>query len=189
MFRCLTAQVVSIPICLLWRVNIRPSQKLGLACFLCLSIVMAVISIVRVCGLVVMTPTGVPAFDTSWQTLWQQTASSIAVCLVSLTAFRQLFISHGPKRQRSPSKFWYSSTIEKLKVHKRKAEDEGFGQLPTIPSATLSGVRTLIQGGQRTRSAGDFDEEEMLAGWGDWPCQVLVTNHIRTEVCEVRLIS
>jgi hypothetical protein len=150
---------------------------------------MAVVAIVKACGLVMKTPLGLPAFDTAWQYLFQQIEASIAVCLVSLTAFRQLFISHGPNRERSSSKSWYASTIEGLKSHKRKAEDEGFGELPSIPSATLSGVRTFIQGGQRTRTAGDFDEEEMLAGWGNWPCQVLVTNHIKTEICEVRFIS
>ena len=194
MLRWLTAQVVSIPVCLLWKVNIKPAQKLGLACFLCLSIVMAAIAIVKVCGLVSKSSLGVQTLDIAWVCFWQLIAASIAVCLVSLTAFRQIFVSYGPKQARSPSKPWYSSTIEKLKSRKLTAKDEGFGQLPSIPSATLSGMRTLIQGGQLARTADDFDGEEMLAGWspndykGNWLGQVLVTNHIRTEVCEVRLI-
>jgi hypothetical protein len=151
-------------------------------------------AIVRGCGMLVKSSLGEATIDNTWHSLWQQIEASIAVCLVSLTAFRQLFISHGPKRERSPSNSWYSSKMRKLKGHKRNFQDEGFGQLPSIPSATLSGMRTLIQGGQWTHSLGEFDEE-MLTGWrpndykGNLSGQVRVTNQISAEVCQVRLIS
>lgn len=187
--------VVSIPVCLLWKVKIRPAQKFGLASFLCLSIVMAVMAIVRVSGLRIKIFSGHYTFDTAWQYLWQQIEASIAVCLVSLTAFRQLFVSHGPKRSQEPTKSWYSTTIGKLRRQKREAGEKGFRTLPSIPSATLSGMRTLIQGGRMADTTGTFDEEEVVNGWspgeheGKSSRQVRVSNDVVVimEVCTVRL--
>lgn len=43
--------VLAIPIWILWRVCLKPNQKFGLAAFLCLSICMIIMAIVRVSGL------------------------------------------------------------------------------------------------------------------------------------------
>lgn len=184
--------VVSIPVCLLWKVNIRPAQKLGLASFLCLSLVMAVMAIIRNSGLRIKLLSGDSTFDRAWLNLWQQIEASIAICLVSLTAFRQLFIAGGPKRGRGSVKAWYSSAIEKLKSQRRRAVVDEFVQLPTIPSATHSSMQTLCQGGQRVITRDTSGDEETC--WssdeykGKFSRQVIVTNDVITEFCRVRLI-
>ena len=145
--------IVSIPACLLWRVRIKPAQKLGLAVFLCLSIVMAVMAIVRVSGLRITSAQGVPAFDTAWQYLWQQIEAGLAVCLVSLTAFRSLFIAHGRNRSGpTPHRSWYATSIERIKNRKKRSYEDDVGQLPEIPNGFLTGMRTFIQGGSTRKS-------------------------------------
>ena len=184
--------VVSIPVCLLWRVNIRPAQKLGLASFLCLSLVMAVMAIVRISGLQIKLLSGDSTFDSAWLNLWQQIEASIAICLVSLTAFRQLFIASGPKRGRESAKAWYSSAIGKLKSQRRTGVVDGFAQLPTIPSATHSSMQTLCQAGQRIDTRDTSGDEETCWSLDEYrgkvSRQVIVTNDVTTEVCRVRLI-
>lgn len=184
--------VVSIPVCLLWKVNISPTQKLGLASFLCLSLIMAIMAIVRVSGLRIKMISGDSTFDRIWLNLWQQIEASIAICLVSLTAFRQLFIAGGPKRSRGSAKAWYSSAIGKLEIQRRTGGVDGFAQLPPTLSATHSSMRTLCRGGQRIDTSGTSGDEETC--WSLDECrakssgQVIVTNDVTTEVCRVRLI-
>lgn len=156
---------------------------------------MAVVAIIRIAGLRVESASGQSRFDHVWLPLWLQIEASIAICLVSLTAFRQLFVSYGRKRNREPAKSRDSSKSGKLGCQRRKPKEGGFGQLPTIPSATLSGMRTLIQGGQRTDTAGASDEEDMLDGWrldehkGNFSKQIHVSNEFTTEICKVQLIQ
>ena len=64
--------VLSIPIIILRMSGLRPSQKLGLATFLCLSIAMVACSLTRNFGAQKKTGHGKPDFDTIWQVLWLQ---------------------------------------------------------------------------------------------------------------------
>ena len=61
--------------------------------------------------------------------------------MVSLTAFRSAFATESPNLKIRP---WYSSTVGKIR--RRKQQDRDLGILLTIPSATLSGMRTAIRG-------------------------------------------
>ena len=84
--------VLTIPVRLLWRVRIKPSQKLGLGVFLCLSIGMILMAITRLSG--VHSYRG--SFDEIWILLWQQIEACIAVTMLSLTAFRSVFVEAKP---------------------------------------------------------------------------------------------
>ncbi|KAK0508650.1 hypothetical protein JMJ35_008926 [Cladonia borealis] len=64
--------------------------------------------------------------------------------MVSLTAFRSVFASEASNLKGANIRPWYSSTI--AKIRRRKQQDRDLGILPIIPSATLSGMRTVIRG-------------------------------------------
>ena len=141
-------------------------QKLGLATFLCLQILMIVIAVIRISGFIYH-----DAFDEGWVYLWQQIEACISVSTISLTAFRTMFVANASRRQPSPwQRSWNSSWRKRFKKSSEVSTGEEGGELDdlTIPSATLSGMRTMI-GGERTQR-GDgtmfsvMDESEM-----DWP--------------------
>lgn len=141
------ALVVSIPIILLWRVRINLRQKIGLSVLLCLSLVMAVIAIARMSG--INLKSGV--VDIVWLAFWQQQESSIAVIMISISAFRSLFVaraSNGP----SPKDFSRPRYRNKLYLKLTgQDKDTRFG-LPQIPGATLTGMRTVIRDGGQSEN-------------------------------------
>lgn len=151
------SQVASLPIMLLWRVKINTYQKIGLGIMLSLSLVMAIVAIVRMAGIHL----GGGEVDILWLWFWQQQECSIAVIMLSVTAFRSFFVAGStPDRARIVSAYW------KNKVLRRKALDEsgekGVGGLPAIPSATLTGVRTIIRGSGRPETESYEDDQRML---------------------------
>ncbi|KAL9030054.1 MAG: hypothetical protein Q9196_001790 [Gyalolechia fulgens] len=95
--------LISIPISLLWNVRIKTRQKLGIGAFLCLSIVMIIIAIIKASGI----RTSVDSFDLVWEVFWQQMEACAAVLMVSLTAFRSVFLSNKQRvdQRASPSNF------------------------------------------------------------------------------------
>ena len=102
----------------------------------------------------------------SWDIFWQQMEASVAVLVVSLTAFRALFVegsgSRGNKKRAAASPR-YEQDREKLKgrgswwrtppkvtpTSTRVVNDGKGRRLPyvSIPSATMTGIRTLIREG------------------------------------------
>ena len=80
--------VISIPVCLLWRVHLSLRRKLALGGTLCLSIFMIVIVIIKV-------STGTIAdgqVDSPWVLFWLHVEAAVAVIVISITAFRVLFV-------------------------------------------------------------------------------------------------
>ena len=135
--------VLSFPFILLWKVRINARQKMGLAFSLCLSGVMVIVAIVRIAG---MRQVGGPV-DIVWLAFWQQQECSIAVFMVSVSAFRSLFVQSpaktpAPRQTReSPS---YRRRIFLRRRHDRDLYDvEGTEGLPQIPGATLTGLSTI----------------------------------------------
>lgn len=142
-------EVLAIPICLLWRVRIKTSQKLGLALFLCLSVCMILMAITRVSGIHYR-----GKFDNTWIFLWLQVEACIAVTMLSLTAFRSLFVAAKPglndNNKASP---WVPSTRRLLGRYKRsRASDQQRLDDLTIPSATLTGLSRVFDGTEATHS-------------------------------------
>ena len=116
-------------------------QKLGIGAFLCLSVCMVMFSFVRFSG----THTHANVTQ-SWEYFWLEVEAYVAVCMVSFCAFRSVFASD--ERGARPKKVrpWVSSTVARLRNNKKMSEGvHDLNNLPTIPSATLSGMRTYIR--------------------------------------------
>ena len=96
-------------------------------------------------------------FDELWLYLWQEIEACVAVAMISLTAFRSVFVASESSRARreGPKKPWYSSTVAAIKRNKARqpSDEEAIQELPRIPSATLTGMRTFIQGGRHKRTS------------------------------------
>ena len=165
--------VISIPVILLWRVRISIRQKLALASVLCVSVILIVISIIKVAA--VNTIPG--QVDTTWGLFWQQAEASIAVIVVSLAVFRSLFVPESAKASDEPK----GSPITTRTRHsftkmwrQKKPQDD----LPAVPLATFSGARTSIRGNQFVRNDSSGSENVMLPMEGPG---IRVTHHISTH--------
>ena len=151
-------EVLVIPVWLLWRVQIKFGQKLGLATFLCLSICMIIIAIIRVSGLRYH-----GKFDNSWIFMWQQLEACIAVTMLSLTAFRSVFVAAKPSLNNKRASPWVPSTGRLLGRHKKSgtANEQCLDDL-TIPSATLTGLSRVFT---RTKATQSMDESDTSDSW------------------------
>ena len=155
--------IIAIPLRLLWSVRIKPRQKLVIGVFLSLNLFMAITASIRVSGLETR-----GTFDEVWPYLWQHIEACIAVIMISLTAFRSVFVASESSRARREraKKPWYSSTIAAIRRSKtqRGSDEEAIQGLPSIPSATLTGMRTFIQGGRHVQTSHETTEE-----LDEWP--------------------
>lgn len=151
--------ILAIPLNILWRVKMQTQQKLGLAAFLCLQVLMIVLAIIRISGFVYH-----DAFDMGWVYLWQQIESCVSVSAISLTAFRIMFVANASRRSgRNP---WQWTDSFKRRFYRKYSEGQsGSGELDdvSIPGATMTGMRTAIGAPPRTRDGTTmfsiFDEE------------------------------
>ena len=146
-------EVLVIPVCLLWRVQIKSGQKFGLAAFLSLNICMIIIAIVRVSGFHYH-----GKFDDSWTVMWQQLEACTAVTMLSLTAFRSVFVVAKPSLNNKRASPWVPSTGRLLGRHKKSgtANEQCLEDL-TIPSATLTGLSRVFT---RTKATQSIDVED-----------------------------
>ena len=146
--------VVAVPVCLLWKVKIRLSQKIILGTFLCLSVCMFALSLVRIIGGTHGGHTG-PILDFEWLTFWLVVEASVAVTVVSLTAFRSLYGIKTIQRQQKDKKRQqdlasYRRYLLSRRQQQRRVDEFGDpipgegSLLPSIPSATISGLRSAI---------------------------------------------
>lgn len=92
--------IVSLPIRLLRSVKIRVRQKIVIGVFLSLNLFMAFTASVRVSGLKFR-----GTFDEVWLFAWQHIEACVAVAMISLTAFRSVFVgSEALRAQRESPK-------------------------------------------------------------------------------------
>ena len=126
--------VVSIPTIMLWQVRMKTTQKLGIGAFLCLSFCMIVIACIRFSGL------GKKRSSVDvWQYFWLQMEACIAVCMISLTAFRAVFALNSDDANAIRARPLNSSTIERNRERKQRALR--LGEVPTRPkSITVHGL-------------------------------------------------
>ncbi|KAI0503055.1 hypothetical protein F5B22DRAFT_652456 [Xylaria bambusicola] len=142
--------VVSLPIIVLKNSLLSRSTKFGLAIFLCLSIFMAILAIVRISGFYY---NGLE--DDIWEFFWQQTEGAVAVMTASLTAFRTLFIkrkgdhrAEAPEEVLNPNKFrkflaQFKALAQEQPEEKPTSTSSTF-KLPKVPSPILTGLRSFI---------------------------------------------
>lgn len=136
--------LISIPIMLLSRVHLKLRQKIGLGLSLCLFLVMAIVPVIKITGIKLNGDVA----DNVWGCFWQQQECNIAVIMVSMSAFRSYFVAtssnNSPARHevsrlwrfKLARKYWNMDDLPKSNTH----------NLPQIPSATLTGMRTDIAG-------------------------------------------
>ena len=138
------------------------SQKFTLACSLCLTAIVIIFTVTRASGL-----DWQDKLDVLWEVYFQIVAAEVGLILVSMTAFRALFVSRAARNQHSPQKYpsllvksknilrklldprqWmskHSTAIARGHTHANENTKHGFvGRLPSIPGATMTGINTFI---------------------------------------------
>lgn len=135
--------IASIPVTLLWRVRISLRQKIGLGLTLCLSLVMAIVAIIRISGS--RLPTG--DADIVWVTFWQQQECNVAVIMISLTAFRSFFIRDTDSAMHAQPFLWSKLSIDSIKSSFRKRFSRLFGKSREDQTPTVDSGSTMIQSG------------------------------------------
>lgn len=142
------------------------NQKFGLGIFLCLSIFMIITAIIRISAISTLAHAfgvTIEALDPTWRGFWQQVEACIAVLMVSFTAFRSIFIAESSRNRNKGAKAWYASRQRILNLQRKIAsEEQGNNGLPSIPSPTLTGLRTFIhRGAKMTTLKSDVDGESL----------------------------
>ena len=105
---------------------------------------------------------GSGSVDIVWLIFWQQQECSIAVLMVSVSAFRSLFVQS--PAQSPISREQRHSPSEKERRFLRRHPDPDLydtheaNGLPQIPSATLSGMATVIGEARRSEATADLDQ-------------------------------
>ena len=152
--------VLYLPVSILWKVRISVRQKIGLAFSLCLSGAMVLVTIVRMAGIKLGSSGSV---DIVWLAFWQQQECSIAVLMLSVSAFRSFFV---PSSVRSPAprRQGYSPSEKRGRFLHRRPHDDLYAThetngLPQIPSATLTGLTTVIEGNRQAEERADLDQQ------------------------------
>ena len=97
---------------------------------------------------------GLRSFDVLWKVFFQQVEASVSVITVSITAFRSLLGLKAMKSRKKKERAWYWHRQMALVKKERKTSEFGTNvdQLPSIPSATLTGMRTFIQGCRNSKN-------------------------------------
>ena len=85
--------------------------------------------------------------DSAWLNYWTSVEASIAVMTISVGAFRSLFTSNKSNDRNRPSLWRWPNSQPKTGPIRQPIV-----HLPTMPSATLTGMRTLIWDGPLNRS-------------------------------------
>ena len=160
----LTPSVISLPVSLLWNARIKTRQKYGLLVSLCLSIFMIVVSSIRA----TTTPGPNVRQDVPFELFLLLLEGCVAVLMASVSAFHPLFAAEGSRASRKkPNMVW--TTHPKFWNRGKRTLGSDFDTvtngLPSIPSATMTGLHTLINGGARqTTLRSDFGEAS-----DNWP--------------------
>lgn len=136
-----------VPVLLLREAKIKRRQKILIGFFLSLSICMIIISLVQVSGARIHKD----VLDLQWLVFWNEVEATIATIMVSVTAFRQLLGIKSLKAREEKDRLWYSY-YRRLRFRKSSENEWNTGQLPSIPGAKLTGLRTLIRGGRDSKS-------------------------------------
>lgn len=131
----LKAAVISIPVILLWNVKINLRRKLALWGILCLSIFTAITAVIKVAGGNISHD----QVDSAWAIFWLQAEAAVAIIVVSITAFRALFVAHRTSKQQSPAH--HASTSRSIWSRIVRRDED----LPAALAPTFTGARTYIR--------------------------------------------
>lgn len=172
--------IIMIPLLLLWKAKIKRSQKTFVGIFLCLSIGMIVIAIVRLSGLRVLDR----YVDVQWEVFWLELEANVAVIMVSITAFRSLLGLKALKsrKEKERVRYWYRRRLPFSKGDKTWESQLNGHQLPSIPGATLTGIRTFIRGDRESKMMGSrFDVTDSRGDRTGTEQRIKVTHTMSSE--------
>ncbi|CAL8584587.1 hypothetical protein XPA_010174 [Xanthoria parietina] len=180
--------ILYIPVNLIWKIQIKWTQKVPLALSLCLTGVMVLVTITRIAGIRFN-----GQIDSVWESYFTIVAAEIGVVLASVSTYRALFVSHrkrtidkaqdqghssAPKRQLMRRMFVSSPWRSKNKDRPTPNDNEEKhcsqfdGALPSIPRAHMTGVRTYINGRGQNTNTSDTMESQVIHDEhydDDWP--------------------
>ncbi|KAF2745590.1 hypothetical protein M011DRAFT_495446 [Sporormia fimetaria CBS 119925] len=91
-----------IPLWLLSLSRMRMIQKAKIGCFLCLSVTMIAVSVIRLSGATYISVQGVKDFTLIWTMILLYVEAGIAVFMACVVAFRTVFIGLRPRDQPGP---------------------------------------------------------------------------------------
>ena len=116
-------------------------QKSSIGAFLCPSLLMTVFACVRFSG------THPHAnIAQSWEYFWLEVEACVAVIMVSLCVFRSVLVSEARRARIQKGRQWYHPTAAKWRNRNKSSDgNDDLNNLPTVPSATISGMRTFIR--------------------------------------------
>ncbi len=160
--------VLSIPILILGKTQLKPTQKLGLGVFLCLSIVMVVVAIVRMSGYRIHGVGINGSLDTTWSFFWVYIEACVATIMASITAFRSLFVQGSagvPDEEKNTKTFHFPRELLQRKIC-RSGWEVDREQSPKVASATHTGVETFIYH-EDTSTARTIPMQSRLYSWDD----------------------
>lgn len=103
------------------------------------------VAIIRVSGIHIAGTTD----DVQWQVFWQEIEATISVIMISITAFRSLLGMKAAEAREAKDRAWYFHRRKLLtrKLWRNEENDLNMDrELPSIPSATMTGLRTYIRG-------------------------------------------
>lgn len=130
---------------------------------------MIILAIVRVSGIHMKQQNSV---DIVWDIFWLEVEAAIAVIMVSITEFRSLL---GMKAREKRERYWLDSRRPKMlaRYFKKSTPNEfELADLPYIPGATLTGMRTVIHG------TGVWEDSRTI---NHEPHEIKVTHQLSTD--------
>ena len=109
-----------------------------------------------------MRPRGTGSVDIVWLVFWQQQECSIAVLMVSISAFRSLFVP-SPAKTPQPRQHQCSPSEKRRGIARRRLDPDLYDThesngLPQIPNAKLTGLATVIGGDRQIEEGADLDQ-------------------------------
>ena len=160
--------IVSVPVVLLWNVNITRNRKIGLCVILGLSTVMVIFALIRV----TLSTLNNGTIDSVWLFFWSETECCVAIIMVSLTAVRGLFGIESSRNSRD-KKLQYARQSRTARGIRRpdNSEDAFYEGLPEAPDLAALGMRTLIRSSRQDVE----DGEDGMSGSGRHHHGIMVT--------------
>ncbi|KAF2847072.1 hypothetical protein T440DRAFT_217109 [Plenodomus tracheiphilus IPT5] len=152
--------VLVIPFTIIWKIRIRPSQKLALLLSLGLTAFIIVITIILMSGL-----EDHGQFDYIWESFWVFVSGSVGTFMAAAIAFRTIFVARSRGKSDTPpvgrEGGFGSMALRRFRRWDELGMDTGDDEdgLPSIPGARLSGVRTLIDD-RRSRTLGGSERSK-----------------------------
>ena len=172
----LTTPVLFIPIRLIWKVQIKRTQKVPLVLSLCLTGIMILVTITRIAGIDFH-----GQIDFVWESYFLIVAAEVGVILASISTYRALFVAHR-KATIKKAKYGGPGSSPNRQILRRLLDSSPWrtraggqstpgsvtasrfdkGALPGIPRAHMTGVRSFINGQGQRMDASSIIESQMI---------------------------